>query len=220
MAISAQHLKEIIYPDSDGNPMAENTEQYDYLTTIKAGLAAQFKQESVFVAGDLLWYPVKDRPDIKVAPDVMVVFGRPAGKRSSYKQWEEGNVVPQVVFEILSPGNTRREMQDKRTFYHRYGVEEYYEYDPDNGTLECWRRGGEFFTYIPIDGEWTSPRLGIKLKLEEDGALSIYHPDGRKFELTEDAILRADAAEFRADAADARAERLAAKLRELGIDPE
>ena len=214
MAISAQHLKEIIYPDSDGKPMAENTDQYDYLTTIKAGLAAQFKDSAdVFVAGDLLWYPVQGRPDITVAPDVLIAFGRPPGRRGSYKQWEEGNVAPQVIFEILSPGNTKREMQGKRNFYHRYGVEEYYEYDPENGTLECWRRGGEFFSYVPIEGECTSPRLNIKLKLEDSGTLSVFHPNGRKFELTEDAIIRANAAE-------ARAERLAAKLRELGIEPE
>jgi Uma2 family endonuclease len=234
MAISAQQLQEIIYPDSDGKPMAENTEQYDYLTMIKAGLAAKFKDDEVFVAGDLLWYPVQGRPDINVAPDVMVAFGRPAGKRRSYKQWEEDNIAPQVVFEILSPGNTASELQKKRKFYHRYGVEEYYEYDPDNGTLECWQRGGDFFKYIPIESEWTSSRLGIQLKLEENGALSVYHPDGRKFELNEASILRANAAEERAEAADARADaadaradaadartaRMAAKLRELGIEPE
>jgi Uma2 family endonuclease len=193
--------------------MAENTEQYDYLTMIKAGLAAQFKDENVFVAGDLLWYPVEGRPDIRVAPDVLVAFGRPAGRRGSYQQWKEDNVAPQVVFEILSPGNTRNEMEAKRRFYHLHGVEEYYEYDPDNGTLDCWQRGGEFFKYIPIESEWTSPRLGIRLKVESDGKLSAFYSDGRKFELPEDEVLRARAAE-------ARAERLAAKLRELGIDPE
>ena len=157
----------------------------------------------------------------------MVAMGRPKGDRSSYLQWDEDNIAPQVVFEILSPSNTKREMQDKRSFYHRYGVEEYYEYDPGNGTLECWQRAGEFFRDIPIDGEWTSPRLGITLKLETDGKLKVYHLDGRRFELPEDAILRADAAEVRAEAAEVRAEtaeafaeRLAAKLRELGIEPE
>jgi Uma2 family endonuclease len=45
-----------------------------------------------------------------VAPDVMVVFGRPKGERRSYRQWQEGNIAPQVVFEILSSGNTLKEM--------------------------------------------------------------------------------------------------------------
>jgi Uma2 family endonuclease len=36
-----------------------------------------------------------------------------------------------VVFEILSPGNRLAEMMAKFEFYDRYGVEEYYIYDPD-----------------------------------------------------------------------------------------
>jgi Uma2 family endonuclease len=92
-------------------------------------LAAQ--TQNLFVAGDMLWYPVEGRPDIRQAPDVMVAFGRPNGDRGSYRQWEEENIPPQVVFEILSPGNRKKEMDDKFAFYERYGVEEYYIYDPD-----------------------------------------------------------------------------------------
>ena len=65
----------------------------------------------------------------------MVAFGRPKGYRGSYKQWEEDGIAPQVVFEILSPGNRRDEMVRKFAFYERYGVEEYYIYDPDTGDL-------------------------------------------------------------------------------------
>lgn len=61
--------------------------------------------EDVCVATDLLWYPVEGRPDIRTAPEVMLSFGRPKGHRSSYKQWEEGGLAPQVVFEVLSPSN-------------------------------------------------------------------------------------------------------------------
>ena len=57
----------------------------------------------------------------------------PRGDRGSYKQWEEGGIAPQVVFEVLSPGNRAGEMRRKFQFYQRYGVEEYYIYDPDDG---------------------------------------------------------------------------------------
>ena len=72
----------------------------------------------------------------------MVVFGRPKGYRGSYKQWEEGGIAPQVVFEILSPGNRPGKMQRKFQFYDRYGVEEYYVYDPDTNELGGCQRGG------------------------------------------------------------------------------
>ena len=62
-------------------------------------------------------------------------FGRPKGNRGSYKQWEEAGIAPQVVFEILSPGNRFHAMQQKFQFYEKHGVEEYYIYDPDDGAL-------------------------------------------------------------------------------------
>ena len=132
--------QEIVYPDSDGKPMAENTKQFRWIVTIQGGLDALFKDDpNVFVAGDLLWYSVEGKPSIRLAPDAMVVFGRPKGDRGSYQQWREDGIPPQVVFEVLSPGNTLGEMLEKLRFYERYGVEEFYIYDPDHGALSAAR---------------------------------------------------------------------------------
>src|SRR5215216_2728529 len=118
--------QEIVYPDSDGQPMADNTKQFRWIVTIQGGLDTLFSDNpSVFVAGDLLWYPVEGNPALRVAPDAMVVFGRPKGDRGSYRQWREDGIAPQVVFEVLSPGNTLGEMLQKLHFYERYGVEEF-----------------------------------------------------------------------------------------------
>lgn len=196
-----------IYPEMDGEPMAENTVQYRYITTIHTGLDAMFASDpNVFVAADLFWYPVSGRSEIRTAPDVMIVFGRPKGDRGSYKQWEEDNIPPQVVIEILSPGNTATEMKDKRKFFHRYGVEEYYEYDPTSGTLDAWQRSGDFFHLTSVIDSWKSPRLGVTFKLEVDGELNVFSPEGRKFLSPTEEVKRA--------------EQLAAKLRELGINPD
>src|SRR4051795_5963477 len=98
----------ITYPDTDGQPMAENTLQFQWIVTIKEGLEHAFAADpDVFVAGDLFWYPVEGHPEIVVAPDAMVVFGRQKGHRMSYRQWEEGGIAPQVVFDVLSPSNRR-----------------------------------------------------------------------------------------------------------------
>ena len=56
----------------------------------------------------------------------MVVLGRPKRHRGSYKQWEEEDIPPQVVFEVASPGNTQAEWDAKLAFYEQYGVLEYY----------------------------------------------------------------------------------------------
>ncbi len=204
---------QVIYPESDGQPMADNTKQFRWIVTIQGGLDALFKDDpNVFVAGDLLWYPVEENNTISKAPDVMVVFGRPKGDRGSYQQWQENNIAPQVVFEILSPGNRLTEMLNKLRFYERYGVEEFYIYDPDRGDLGGWLRSGEELREInPIAG-WVSPRLGVRFELSSEG-LELYRPDGQKFATYVEL-------DRQRELAIARAERLAAKLRELEIDPD
>jgi Uma2 family endonuclease len=223
----ATTAQEIVYPDSDGKPMADNTKQFRWIVTIQGGLDAQYKDEpNVFVAGDLLWYPVEGQPTIRAAPDAMVVFGRPKGDRGSYQQWREGNIAPQVVFEVLSPSNSLVEMIEKLRFYERYGAEEFYIYDPDRGALSGWMGGAGELNPIETMNGWVSPRLEIRFTLE-NGELALYHPDGRKFasfveleRLREQAQQRAEQAQQRAEQAQQRAERLAAQLRALGVEPE
>ncbi|OKH15931.1 Uma2 family endonuclease [[Limnothrix rosea] IAM M-220] len=217
----------IFYPDSDGQPMADNTLQFEWIVTIKENLEIIFAdQADVFVAGDLLWYPIEGDNKTRRAPDAMVVFGRPKGDRGSYKQWEENNIAPQVVFEILSPGNTIREMAGKLEFYQTYGVEEYYLYDPYTKDLGGWQRIGDHLTVIPEMDQWVSPRLKIKFKSALGEKLKIFRPDGSPFltsveldNAKKQAELAQQQAESERDVERERADRLAAKLRELGIDP-
>ncbi len=143
----------IVYPDDDGKPMADNTWQFEWIVTIKGGLDGLFAHDpDVFVAGNLLWYPVEGKPKIRTAPDALVAFGRPKGRRGSYKQWEENGIAPQVVFEILSPGNRFVEMLRKFQFYQRHRVEEYYIYDPDDGSLVGFGRAKRRSESDPQDG--------------------------------------------------------------------
>ncbi|OCR01960.1 hypothetical protein BCD67_05625 [Oscillatoriales cyanobacterium USR001] len=211
---------DIVYPDSDGELMADNTKQFHLIIKIQGGLDALFKDdENVFVAGDLLWYPVEGDDKIRQAPDVMVVFGRPKGDRGSYRQWEEGNIAPQVVFEIFSPGNRMGKMFNKLKFYERYGVEEYYLYKPENNDLTGWLRSDNELNEIESMAGWVSPHLGVRFEISS-GDLEIYRPDGEKF-LSYVELERRRAREKEGkELAQQRAEKLAAKLRELGINPD
>mgnify|MGYP001096355191 CR=1 FL=1 len=280
------------FPSSDGKPMAESTTQFRWIVTIKEGLDALFAdRDDVFVAGDLLWYANREDPTDAMAPDAMVVFGRPKGDRRSYREWVEDGVVPQVVFEVASYTNTPAEMAEKLRRYDARGVEEYYFYDPESGAFEGWlRRPDGLMPLRKADG-WTSPRLGVTFDApRRKEALVVIRPDGQPFrsfgELAKDeetarriakaerrrrrraerlalleteraeaellsrvraerraeaerrsreeAEARAGQAEARAGQAEARAgqaeaqveaerrrsERLAAKLRELGVEPD
>lgn len=209
------------YPESDGQPMAENTEQYDWLVKIKENLEILFAdREDVFIAGDLLWYPVPDRKvSGPMAPDVMVAFGRPKGRRGSYLQWQEAGIAPQVVFEVLSPSNSKMEMANKLRFYDQYGVEEYYIYDPERHQLEIWLRRRESLKRVSHLNGWVSPRLGIRFVLTPD-TLEIYDPEGRPFLSSVELARLAKSAVVRAEQEAVRAERLAERLRALGVDPD
>ncbi|NBD15193.1 MAG: Uma2 family endonuclease [Cyanobacteria bacterium] len=218
---------EIIYPDSDGQPMAENTQQFRWIVVIKENLELLFAdKEEVFVAGDLLWYPIEGDNKTRRAPDAMVVFGRPKGDRGSYKQWEEDNIAPQVVFEVLSPGNRLTEMMQKLEFYERFGVEEYYLYDPERVDLTGWIRSGENLKVIESMQGWVSPRLQIRFDLNPD-TLVIYRPDGERFytfvelgQLRQEAENRAQAAENRAQAAENTIQQAIPQLLAMGLSPE
>jgi Uma2 family endonuclease len=228
MATTTSPTAAIVYPESDGQPMAENTEQFRWIVIIKENLEALFQADpEVFVAGDLFWYPVEGAPNIRRAPDTLVVFGRPKGRCGSYRQWEEDGIAPQVVFEVLSPGNTLTEMLEKLEFYDTYGVEEYYIYDPDTNDLAGTQRRDERLHPIGEMDGWVSPRLGIRFDLAGGDALQIFRPDGQRFlsfsELEQRATQaeqRATTAEQRATQAEQRAEQLAARLRALGVDPD
>lgn len=210
---------QIVYPDSDGQPMADNTLQFQWIVTLQGGLDAMFRDDpGVFVAGDLFWYPVEGNNKLRVAPDALVAFGRPKGYRGSYKQWEEDGIAPQVVFEVLSPNNRWSEMMDKFRFYERYGVEEYYVFDPDKVVLEGWTRQGDRLVPIEhVDG-WRSPRLGVRFDLSS-GDLRVIQPDGQPFATYVELVEQKDRERRRAEQERQRAERLAAQLRALGVEP-
>ena len=196
---------EIVYPDCDGQPMSENTEHFQAIVLIKENLEILFSCDpNVFVAGDLLWYPVEGNNLLRYAPDVMVAFGRSKGRRGSYQQWKEDNIAPQVVFEILSPGNRLSEMAKKFQFYEKHGVEEYYLYDPVKLDLTGWLRQGKRLEVIDDIAGWVSPRLGVKFDLTESG-IELIRPDGQKFLTSQELAQRAEAESQRAEAESQRA---------------
>ncbi|MGK7895722.1 MAG: DUF874 family protein [Xenococcus sp. (in: cyanobacteria)] len=238
----------IIYPDSDGQPMADNTVQFRWIMMLYHNLSWLFAENpEVFVAGDLLWYPVEGDNKTRQAPDVMVVFGVKKGDRGSYQQWKEKAIAPQVVFEIRSPGNRQGELARKLLFYERYGVEEYYLYNPDKNELSGCLRHGDHLEVIEEINNWVSPRLQIRFELLEE-TLQLYHPDGREFsspleveqqlqqeqlkaeqerqraeqerQRAEQERQRAEQERQRAEQERQRAERLEILLREAGIDPD
>jgi Uma2 family endonuclease len=168
---------------------------------------------------NLLWYPVKKEPQTVFALNVMVALHRPKGHRKSYKQWKEGNIAPQVVFEFLSEPT---EFNVNPTFFAQYGVQEYYIYDIERKELSGLIRYQEQDDVLDMIADmegWTSPRLGVRFTMSS-GTLQLYKPDGEPFLSYSE--LNAELSEVRSELSEARKKNdvLSAKLRELGINPD
>ena len=131
-------------------------------------------------------------------------------------------------------------MAQKLRFYDRYGVEEYYLYDPDKNDLTGWLRSESGLEVIDNIAGWVSPRLRVRFELTED-ELQIYRPDGQRFTTYVELARRAEQAEVTLQQTEAtlkqteatleqtealleqerqRSQNLEARLRALGVDPE
>ncbi len=209
----------VVQCDASGEqPTAGVNLRFAWIAMLAAHLAAQHRDDAdVFVVGDYL-YPVESETKHRQASDVSVAFGCPEVKHDIY---------PQVVFDVLSPGWRYTEMQDKFAFYEKHGAEEYYILYPEFPMhADAFRRDGATLARVADVNGYVSPRTGLRFALET-GQLTVFGRDGRPLRTAEELGAEREAAERtareqrqRADAEAERATKLAAKLRELGVDPD
>ncbi len=111
--------------------MAETDKHAKLLIYLKQSLEIFFAQRpDVYVTGNIMFYYVEGDPTEVISPDVMVCFGIPKGDRTSYKTWEESDVVPSVIIEIASKGTWKKDRVEKLDLYQMLGVKEYYIFNP------------------------------------------------------------------------------------------
>ncbi len=225
----------VIYPTSDGKPMAETDDHrgvmFDTITTLDWFFGAD---PTVYVSGNLLLYYVEGDKHRHVSPDVFVVRGIPKHRRDNYLLWEEGRG-PDCVIELTSPSTRGEDVVKKYELYRDVLlVREYFLFDPKDQYLKPRLQGhrlveGQYVPIEPVAGRLPSEVLG--LHLEGVGTdLRLYDPAlgewlARPEELRADLrqtkadLRQADAARQQADAArqqaDAKAEGLQRELEEL-----
>jgi Uma2 family endonuclease len=164
--------RDVEYPESDGQPMAESDlhlkEMFDLIAALKRRYQAV---EDVYVAGNLFVYYRQGDLRSVVAPDVFLVKGVPKGDRRVYKLWEEGEP-PAFVIEVTSDSSRHEDLARKKACYERLGVEEYFLHDPTGDylapRLQGFRLDGD--RYQPIhpnpDGSLDSRTTGLTLRIE------------------------------------------------------
>ena len=91
----------------------------------------------------------KNGLDTVVQPDISVICDRD-------KLTELGCTgAPDIIIEILSPGNTRKEMKEKFELYEENGVKEYWIADPERSSISIYSlsREGKYVGSKPFVGE-------------------------------------------------------------------
>jgi len=74
---------------------------------------------------------------------------------------------PDLVVEVLSPGNTPAEMERKRAEYFRGGVQLYWEFDPETESARTYSAFAEFSDLTPndvLDGGTIIPGFSVPMK--------------------------------------------------------
>ena len=243
-------------PYQDGKPV--DSELQDLIAHLLKSILAYIwaNRQDWFFGIDIGWYYDPDKSAI--APDAFLSLGvqriRGENLRLSYVTWEENEVIPSLVLEVVSktPGG---EYKKKKKIYAENGVLYYVVYAPlrkRKRKLSIYRLNGEDKYELLEDNPAWMPEIGLGIGSEAGTYQGInrewlywYDRDGRRYPTEEDARRQAEVqqllseqaqreaqrrqrqerqarrqAEQRAKEEKQRAEQMAAKLRELGMDPD
>jgi Uma2 family endonuclease len=170
--------RDVHYPESDGEPMAETEIHLDVTIDLIQGLRRRYRDvPDVYVVGDMFFYYVQGDPRSVVSPDVFLVRGVPkTPRRRIYKLWEEGEA-PSLVIEVTSDSTRDEDTGKKKAIYERLGVEEYILFDPLGDYLKPPLQGHRLAEgrYRPIpadpDGSLRSLATGLIFRPEADSRL-------------------------------------------------
>jgi Uma2 family endonuclease len=216
---------EIFYPSSDGEPLAESYDHLYVIMTTLAMLLAHLKGQQATVLADQFLYYAQGFPRLRVAPDVMVIFGVEPGGRDNYKTWEEGQV-PSVIFEMTSPGTRSKDDVEKKQLYESLGVTEYWQFDPRGEWISDKLRGfrlagDEELVYAPISDNISQV---LQLQLVVEGKIIAFYRMDNGVRLLpleelnlalEQQVQQIEAESQRADRESKRADREAQRARDL-----
>ncbi|BBD57833.1 hypothetical protein NIES2109_06010 [Nostoc sp. HK-01] len=164
-------------------------------------------RQDFYAAANLTIYysPNQRKSEDFRGPDFFVVLGTERRTRKSWVVWQEEGKYPNVIVEILSPKTADTDKGLKKQIYQdTFRTPDYFWFDPESL---------EFAGYHLLDGVYQpleqnpqghlwSQQLNLYLGIHQ-GLLRFFTPSGKLISTPEEV-----------------AERLAAKLRELNIDPD
>ena len=218
LAPSKDISEDVIFPPgdlySDEPPLETELHLRQIILLLKCLEWLWRDRNDFYIAGNLTIYysPRQRKSESFRGPDFFAVLGTEWKTRKSWVVWEEDGKYPNVIIEILSPKTADIDKGFKKQLYQdTFRTPDYFWFDPV--TLEfqgfCLISG----QYQPLElnnqGHLWSQQLGLCLGIYQE-QLRFFTTEGQLVPTPEEVAERETQ----------RAERLAAKLRELNIDPD
>ncbi|EPF21648.1 MAG: Uma2 family endonuclease [Microcystis aeruginosa Ma_MB_F_20061100_S19] len=239
-------LPEVTCPPTDlwsDEPPLESDLHLQQITILIGCLERLWQQRTNYYAsGNLTIYYNEEQLKKRdfCGPDFFVVLDTEKRPRKSWVVWGEGGKYPNVIVEILSPSTANIDRNKKKNLYQNtFRTPNYFWFDPESLELQGFRLiAGQYqaiaanengylwseqlelylgifdrkLRYFTVDGQLVPTPQEAELE-QRQAKEQIFLEKEQERKAKEQAILEKEQAIL-------EKERLAAKLRELGIDPE
>jgi Uma2 family endonuclease len=232
--VVAQPLKPVALPNQeqlpcdDGEPMETQRHKMQMDLLIEVLYPWLEQRDNGYVGGNMFVYYSSQQlknQDFR-GPDFFAVLDVPKGERKSWVVWDEGKA-PDVIIELLSESTAQQDKTIKKLIYqNQMRIPEYFWYDPF--APDDWQGfqlvGGFYQALNLINDHYVSEKLNLALVRwsgDYEGVEAVWLRwvtlDGKLLPTKSERLRQA---EDREEQAQAQAEKLAAKLREMGINPD
>ena len=170
----------LVYPESDGKPMAETPKHQQVMIDCMDIMRRHFREvPDVYIGGNMLLYYEEGNPRKSISPDVFMVRGVSKKELRVYKTWEQPPTLD-FVLEVASSSTFEKDFTVKKEIYAKIlCVKEYYIYDPyheiEPAFIGFRLVGADYEEIGFVEGRLRSEVLGLELG-EYDGVLRLYNP--------------------------------------------
>lgn len=217
--------KDVIFPQgdlhSDEPPLESDLHRLQMTLLIESIEWLWRNRNDFYASGNLTVYYSSSQPkseDFR-GPDFFVALETERKPRKSWVVWEEDGKYPNVIVELLSDSTAATDKGLKKQIYQDiFRTPDYFWFDPNNlGFAGFILVGGEYQLLQPNPLSWLwSQQLGLYLGVYEE-KLRFFTSEGQLVTTSEE---EAQQESQQKELAEETSDRLAAKLRELNIDPD
>lgn len=152
-----------LYPESDGQPMAE-TDTHRLLLIQTAEFLQQAFPEA-YVSGNICLYYEEGNPEKMISPDNLLCLRQGPQKKRIYRGWLPNHQLD-LVIEFSSRKTKKKDYEEKKQIYEKILQVPYYLiFDPEKLTLDLFELKESGYEMVQSNDRGYWPMEGLKLQV-------------------------------------------------------